>query len=54
MEMAQLQVAKAQVELMDTQNKSLKNIENRQLQQEYKKSRSVNIDWTQAPINFEN
>ncbi len=54
MEMAQLQVAKAQVELMDTQNQSLKNIENRQLQQEYKKSRSVNIDWTQAPINFEN
>lgn len=54
MEMAQLQVAKAQVELMDTQNQSLKNIENRQLQQEYKKSRSVNIDWTKAPINFEN
>ena len=49
MELAQLQVAKAQVELMDTQNKSLENIEKRQKQQLYKQSRSVHIDHSNLP-----
>lgn len=49
MELAQLEVAKAQVELMDTQNKSLERIEKRQKQQLYKQSRDVHIDHTNLP-----
>ncbi len=49
MELAQLQVAKAQVELMDTQNKSLEQIEKRQKQQLYKQSRNVHIDHSNLP-----
>jgi len=45
MEMAQLQVAKAQVELMDTQNKSLAAIEQRQKEQMYKQNRNNRADW---------
>ncbi len=49
MEIAQLEVVKAQVELMDRQNKSLENIEKRQKQQMYKQSRTVHIDHTNLP-----
>lgn len=45
MVIAQLQVAKAQVELMDTQNKSLKAIEQRQKEQMYKQNRNNRADW---------
>ena len=45
MEMAQLQVAKAQVELMDGQNKSLAAIEQRQKEQMYKQNRTNRPDW---------
>ena len=45
MELAQLEVAKAQVELMDTQNKSLERIEKRQKQQLYKQNRTQQADW---------
>jgi type IV secretion system protein VirB5 len=45
MEIAQFEVAKAQVELMDTQNKSLKSIEQRQKEQLYKQNRTKQADW---------
>ena len=45
MEIAQLEIAKAQVELMDTQNKSLKAIEKRQKEQMYKQNRTKQANW---------
>jgi len=45
MEIAQLEVAKAQVELMDTQNKSLRSIEQRQKEQLYKQNRTKQAEW---------